>query len=81
MYKEEILSEQGAARLQAMADLHELGSGFDVANRDLEIRGAGSLLGTEQSGMVCHCAIACFMLFLVLPQCMAKYDFLSIITK
>ena len=35
-----------------MADLHQLGSGFDVANRDLEIRGAGSLLGTEQSGMV-----------------------------
>jgi transcription-repair coupling factor (superfamily II helicase) len=45
------LSDQAVARLQAMAELHELGSGFDVAARDLEIRGAGSLLGTEQSGM------------------------------
>ena len=34
-----------------MTDLHELGSGFDVTNRDSEIRGPGSLLGTEQSGM------------------------------
>jgi hypothetical protein len=32
-------------------ELYELGSGFDVANRDLEIRGAGSLFRTEQSGM------------------------------
>mmetsp|Transcript_5924 Transcript_5924/g.8618 ORF Transcript_5924/g.8618 Transcript_5924/m.8618 type:complete len:1175 (+) Transcript_5924:291-3815(+) len=51
LHKEESITEQSALRLQAMADLHELGSGFDVANRDLEIRGAGSLLGTEQSGM------------------------------
>jgi transcription-repair coupling factor (superfamily II helicase) len=50
-HQEESITEQSAMRLQAMADLHELGSGFDVANRDLEIRGAGSLLGTEQSGM------------------------------
>ena len=49
LHKEEAITEQSAMRLQAMADLHELGSGFDVANRDLEIRGAGSLLGTEQS--------------------------------
>lgn len=51
LHKEDAITEQSAQRLQAMADLHELGSGFDVANRDLEIRGAGSLLGTEQSGM------------------------------
>lgn len=49
LHKEEAITEQSAMRLQAMADLTELGSGFDVANRDLEIRGAGSLLGTEQS--------------------------------
>jgi len=61
LYKEEILSEQGAARLQAMADLHELGSGFDVANRDLEIRGAGSLLGTEQSGMAAKVGFDLYM--------------------
>ena len=34
-----------------MADLHDLGSGFDVTYHDLDIRGAGSLLGTEQSRM------------------------------
>ena len=49
LHKVDAITEQSAMRLQAMADLHELGSGFDVANRDLEIRGAGSLLGTEQS--------------------------------
>jgi len=51
LHKPEVITEQSAMRLQAMSDLRELGSGFDVANRDLEIRGAGSLLGTEQSGM------------------------------
>jgi len=51
LHDEVNLTEQAVARLQAMAELHQLGSGFDVAARDLEIRGAGSLLGTEQSGM------------------------------
>jgi len=51
LHDEVSLTEQAVARLQAMAELHQLGSGFDVAARDLEIRGAGSLLGTEQSGM------------------------------
>ena len=49
--EEQFVTEQAEARLQAMKDLTALGSGFDVASRDLEIRGAGSLLGTEQSGM------------------------------
>lgn len=61
LHKEEFMSEQGAARLQAMADLHQLGSGFDVANRDLEIRGAGSLLGTEQSGMAARVGFDLYM--------------------
>lgn len=51
LHKEQGLTEQSIARLQTMADLSNLGSGFEVANRDLEIRGAGSLLGTEQSGL------------------------------
>jgi transcription-repair coupling factor (superfamily II helicase) len=50
LHREESITEQAALRLQAIGELVELGSGFDVANRDLEIRGAGSLLGTEQSG-------------------------------
>lgn len=46
------LSREAAARLRAMADYTELGSGLRVAMRDLEIRGAGNLLGDEQSGHV-----------------------------
>ena len=60
-HKNDGITEQSAQRLQAMADLHELGSGFDVANRDLEIRGAGSLLGTEQSGMAAKVGFDLYM--------------------
>ena len=61
LHKEEAITEQSALRLQAMADLCDLGSGFDVANRDLEIRGAGSLLGTEQSGMAARVGFDLYM--------------------
>jgi transcription-repair coupling factor (superfamily II helicase) len=47
---EETLSEDAQRRLEAIQDLSELGSGFRLANMDLEIRGAGNLLGAEQSG-------------------------------
>ena len=60
-HKNDFITEQSAQRLQAMADLTELGSGFDVANRDLEIRGAGSLLGTEQSGMATRVGFDLYM--------------------
>ena len=60
-HKNDFITESSAQRLQAMADLHELGSGFDVANRDLEIRGAGSLLGTEQSGMAARVGFDLYM--------------------
>jgi transcription-repair coupling factor (superfamily II helicase) len=46
------LSSEAAARLSTLADYTELGSGFKIAMRDLEIRGAGDLLGEEQSGHV-----------------------------
>ncbi len=46
------LTEDAAARLSTLADYTELGSGFKVAMRDLELRGAGNLLGDEQSGHV-----------------------------
>ena len=48
----EALSEEAAARLSTLADNTELGSGFRIAMRDLDIRGAGNLLGDEQSGHV-----------------------------
>jgi transcription-repair coupling factor (superfamily II helicase) len=48
----EALTEDAAARLSTLADHTELGSGFKIAMRDLDIRGAGDLLGEDQSGHV-----------------------------
>jgi len=47
-----VLSGEAAARLSTLSDYTELGSGFLIAMRDLEIRGAGNLLGDDQSGHV-----------------------------
>ncbi|CBN78452.1 conserved unknown protein [Ectocarpus siliculosus] len=44
------LSNEAKRRLKAMRELSHLGSGFELANRDLEIRGAGNIFGTDQSG-------------------------------
>ncbi|HTK15724.1 MAG TPA: transcription-repair coupling factor [Acidimicrobiia bacterium] len=46
------LSEEAYERLKTIGEFTELGSGFKIAMRDLEIRGAGSLLGAEQSGHI-----------------------------
>ncbi|MDQ5820839.1 MAG: DEAD/DEAH box helicase, partial [Actinomycetota bacterium] len=46
------LSPEARARLATLADHTELGAGFQIAMRDLEIRGAGDLLGAEQTGHV-----------------------------
>ena len=46
------LTHEARARLATLADHTELGAGFAIAMRDLEIRGAGDLLGAEQSGHV-----------------------------
>lgn len=51
MYKKDkVLKEVAEKRLQAIREFTELGSGFKIAMRDLEIRGAGNLLGERQSG-------------------------------
>ncbi len=47
-----VLSEQAEKRLEAIRDFTELGSGYKIALRDLEIRGAGNLLGAEQHGFI-----------------------------
>jgi len=47
---EKVLTEVAEKRLSAIRDFAEFGSGFKIAMRDLEIRGAGNLLGSEQSG-------------------------------
>ncbi len=46
------LSSTGAKRLKAIEEYSELGAGFKIAMRDLEIRGAGNILGTQQSGHI-----------------------------
>ncbi|EMO77095.1 TRCF domain protein [Leptospira kirschneri str. 200801925] len=48
--KDRVVTEQAEKRLNTIFEYQELGSGFKVAMRDLEIRGAGNLLGKEQSG-------------------------------
>ena len=47
-----VLSEQAYERLRTIGEHTELGSGFKIAMRDLEIRGAGNLLGNDQSGHI-----------------------------
>jgi transcription-repair coupling factor (superfamily II helicase) len=59
------MTEVARRRLQVIAELTELGSGFKIAARDLEIRGAGNLLGAEQSG---HIAAVGFDLYTQLIQ-------------
>ena len=50
--KHRALSEVAQRRLQTIFEATELGAGFQIALRDLEIRGAGNLLGAEQSGQI-----------------------------
>ncbi len=47
-----VLTQDARKRLQTLEDFSDLGSGFDIAMRDLDIRGAGNLLGAEQSGFI-----------------------------
>ena len=55
------LTPEGAQRLAALSDFTELGSGFQIAMRDLELRGAGNLLGDEQSGHVAALGFELYM--------------------
>ncbi|MFO7318692.1 MAG: transcription-repair coupling factor [Limnochordia bacterium] len=50
--RDKVLGEDAEKRLQAIKEFTELGSGFKIAMRDLEIRGAGNLLGPEQHGFI-----------------------------
>ena len=50
--QDKVLSEEAYERLKAIGEATELGSGFKIAMRDLEIRGAGNLLGASQSGHI-----------------------------
>ena len=50
--RDKVLSEEAHERLRTIGETTELGSGFKIAMRDLEIRGAGNLLGEAQSGHI-----------------------------
>jgi transcription-repair coupling factor (superfamily II helicase) len=55
------LTQEAADRLSALSDYTELGAGFKIAMRDLELRGAGNLLGDEQSGHVAALGFELYM--------------------
>ena len=65
------LSEEAYKRLATLAEYSELGSGYKVALKDLEIRGAGNLLGKEQSGNI---AMVGYELYLkILSEAIKRY--------
>jgi transcription-repair coupling factor (superfamily II helicase) len=47
-----VLTDEARKRLKAIEEFSEIGSGFNIAMRDLDIRGAGNILGAEQSGFI-----------------------------
>ncbi|MBA2262446.1 MAG: transcription-repair coupling factor, partial [Solirubrobacterales bacterium] len=55
------LTQEASQRLAALSDYTELGAGFKIAMRDLELRGAGNLLGDEQSGHVAALGFELYM--------------------
>ena len=59
--KHKVLSEIANKRLKTIREFTELGSGFSIAMRDLSIRGAGDLLGSEQAGFIDSVGIELFM--------------------
>ena len=70
--KERALSELAMKRLRIISDFTDLGAGFKVAMKDLEVRGAGNLLGGEQSGDIL--AVGYDMYVRLLDQAVAALD-------
>ncbi len=60
-HKNKMLNDIAVKRLQAIRDFTELGSGYKIAMRDLSIRGAGDILGSEQAGFVDTVGISLYM--------------------
>ena len=59
--KSKVLNETSVKRLQAIKEFTELGSGYRIAMRDLSIRGAGDIIGSEQAGFVDTVGISLYM--------------------
>lgn len=71
MYRpDKVLSEAAEKRLKAIEEFTELGAGFKLAMRDLEIRGAGNLLGSQQHGNIASVGFA--MYCTMLEEAIAK---------
>lgn len=60
-HKDKVLTEEAIKRLKVIKEFTELGSGFKIAIRDLSIRGAGDVLGSEQSGFIDSVGIDLYM--------------------
>jgi len=58
---EKLITKDAKKRLEAIASLEDLGAGFTLATHDLEIRGAGELLGEEQSGSMSQVGFSLYM--------------------
>jgi transcription-repair coupling factor (superfamily II helicase) len=56
-----VLAPDARKRLEALREFTELGAGFRIAARDLEIRGAGNLLGAQQSGHIAELGIETYL--------------------
>jgi transcription-repair coupling factor (superfamily II helicase) len=56
-----MLTETAIKRLNVIKEFTELGSGFSIATRDLSIRGAGDILGSEQAGFIDNIGIELYM--------------------
>ena len=69
--RNKILSTIAEQRLGALREFSELGSGYKIALRDMELRGAGSLLGSEQSGTVATVGLDLYMQ--LLEQAVREY--------
>lgn len=61
LYHGQKLALESRKRLRAIVEANELGSGFQIAMRDLEIRGAGEVLGVSQSGAIKNVGVSHFM--------------------
>lgn len=59
--KSKVLNDIAVKRLQAIKDFTELGSGYRIAMRDLSLRGAGDILGSEQAGFVDAIGLSLYM--------------------
>jgi len=59
--KNKLLNETAVKRLNVIKEFTELGSGFSIATRDLSIRGAGDILGSEQAGFIDNIGIELYL--------------------